>query len=92
MRSPGTTAGIIRFRLPSTTAEEAERHLLRRHPDAQAAIPPPQIAEVIQAAKRYFEGEKIDFSSVPLDLDGQDEFFKQIYLHTRKVGWGETTT
>ena len=85
-------AGIIRFRLPSSTAEDAERSMLRRLPGAVPAEPPPNVAAVIESAKRYFEGEPVDFSNVALDLTDQDEFFRTIYLHTRKLGWGQTTT
>jgi methylated-DNA-[protein]-cysteine S-methyltransferase len=42
--------------------------------------------------KRYFCGEKIDFSTIAVDLDGQEAFFKKIYAATRRLGWGETTT
>ena len=86
-------AGIVRFQLPSTSAETTTRNLLRRVPDAQeTAPPPPQIARAVDAAKRYFAGEKIDFSDVPLDLTGQDDPFRAIYAAARRVGYGETTT
>jgi methylated-DNA-[protein]-cysteine S-methyltransferase len=84
--------GITRFRLPAKNAEETERNLLRRLPDAKPATPPPEIARAVAAAKRYFEGEKTDFSEFPLDLGEQDEFFRQVYAFVRRVGWGETTT
>jgi methylated-DNA-[protein]-cysteine S-methyltransferase len=42
--------------------------------------------------KRYFDGEEIDFSRVPVDLADQDAFFAQIYDALRRVGWGGTTT
>ncbi len=83
---------ITRFQLPSSTAESAERNMLRRLPAAELSTPPREVADVIEAAKRYFQGEKIDFSGVAIDLADQDEFFQQIYAHTRKVGWGQTTT
>ena len=54
--------------------------------------PPVAIAEVITAVQRYFAGEEVDFSDVPLDLDGQEAFFKDIYAATRRLGWGQTTT
>ena len=54
--------------------------------------PPEDIAAVIEAAKRYFDGEEIDFSQVPVDLADQDAFFAQIYDALRRVGWGGTTT
>jgi methylated-DNA-[protein]-cysteine S-methyltransferase len=42
--------------------------------------------------KRYFAGDKVEFSDVQLDLDGQDEFLQQVYAAARRVGWGHTTT
>ena len=57
-----------------------------------AGAPPEDIAAVIEAAKRYFDGEETDFSQVPVDLAGQDAFFAQIYDALRRVGWGRTTT
>jgi len=85
-------AAISRFRLPSRTAVATERDMLRRLPDSVAGTPPPEVAETVAAARRYFDGERIDFSGVQLDLDGQDELFRRIYAATRRVGWGETTT
>ncbi|MBL0371797.1 methylated-DNA--[protein]-cysteine S-methyltransferase [Rhizobium sp. KVB221] len=85
-------AGIVRFQLPTSTAEATERLLLRRLPTAKPGTPPTDVAETIQAVRRYFAGEKVDFSTVRLDLDGQDAFFRDIYAATRRVGWGKTTT
>ena len=84
--------GIVRFQLPAHSAEAIERNLRRRLPDAAPGTPPPGVAKVIEAARRYFAGEKVDFSDVRLDLDGQDEFFRRIYAALRRVGWGATTT
>ena len=86
------SAGITCFRLPTKTAEAAERLLLRKVPDAKPGIPTAHVAEVVTAAKRYFEGEETDFSDVALDLSAQDAFFKQIYDVARKLKWGQTTT
>lgn len=85
-------AGIARFHLPTSTAEATERSLRRRLVDADAGTPPAQVSAVIDAAKRYFAGEKVDFSNVSLDLHGQDKFFLDIYAAARRVGWGQTTT
>ena len=84
--------GVTRFQLPTKSAVAAERLLLRRTPGAEPAAPTPEVAETIAAAKLYFDGEEMDFSAVKLDLDGQDEFFQQIYAAARRVGWGRTTT
>jgi methylated-DNA-[protein]-cysteine S-methyltransferase len=85
-------AGIVRFQLPSASAEATTRSLLRRVPGAEATEPPPHIADAVAAAKRYFAGERVDFSHLTLDLAGQDDLFRDIYAAARRVGYGETTT
>lgn len=85
-------AGIARFHLPTGTAEATERSLMRRLVGASRATPPAAVSAVIEAAKRYFAGEKVDFSNVSLDLHGQDKFFLDIYAAARRIGWGQTTT
>jgi methylated-DNA-[protein]-cysteine S-methyltransferase len=85
-------AGISRFMLPSSTAAATEANLRRRVPNAHAGSPPAYVVAAVNAAKRYFEGEQIDFSDLQLDLSGQDAFFKQVYAAARRVGWGHTTT
>ncbi len=85
-------AGIARFQLPTKSAEATDRLMRRRAFGAEPAAPPEGVAPVIEAAKRYFDGEETDFSQVQLDLTGQDAFFAQIYDALRQVGWGGTTT
>jgi methylated-DNA-[protein]-cysteine S-methyltransferase len=87
-----SSAGIARFHLPTSTAEATERSLLRRLVNAEAAMPPAAVMAVIEAAKRYFAGENVDFSNVSLDLGAQDELFSKIYAATRRLGYGQTTT
>jgi methylated-DNA-[protein]-cysteine S-methyltransferase len=84
--------GITRFQLPTDNAAATERLLLRRMSRAQAAEPTPDIAGVIETVRRYFEGGEVDFSNLTLDLDGQDDVFKQIYALARRLSWGQTTT
>ncbi len=84
--------GITALRLPDKTAEATERAVRRRAPDAEPGTPPPMVADVVGAVKRYFAGAVTDFADVTLDLDGQDAFFAQIYAAARRVGWGHTTT
>lgn len=87
-----SSAGITCFRLPTKTAEAAERLLLRKIPDAEPGTPFGQVSEAVAAVKRYFQGEKTDFSGLALDLGAQDPFFRQIYDALRAVEWGHTTT
>ena len=86
------SVGITRFQLPARNAEATERNLLRRLPGAEPGTLAPQVLEAVAAVKRYFEGEKIDFSDFQLDLDEQEGFFKQIYAAARRLCWGQTTT
>jgi methylated-DNA-[protein]-cysteine S-methyltransferase len=85
-------AGIARFQLPTKTAEAAGRLMRRRAFGAEPGAPPEDVAAVVEAAKRYFAGEEMDFSQVRLDLAGQGALFAQIYGALRRVGWGRTTT
>jgi len=87
-----TNSGIVSFRLPAPTASEAERAVLRHLPGAVRSEPPAEIATVIDAAIRYFSGERIEFFDVPIDLGEQPVFFAQVYALVRQLGWGETTT
>lgn len=84
--------GVARFQLPAGSAGATEQLLRRRAPGAEPAEPPPAIATAIAGVKRYFAGEEIDFSSIAVDLEGQDLFFQQIYAALRRVPWGHTTT
>jgi methylated-DNA-[protein]-cysteine S-methyltransferase len=84
--------GVVRFRLPGANAEATEQSLLRRLPDATPAALPPDIAEAVRSAQRYFAGEKTDFSAVPADLGKQTDLFEKIYAAARQLGYGETTT
>ena len=85
-------AGVARFQLPVKSAEAAERLMRRRAPGAESGAPPEDVAAVVAAAIRYFDGEETDFSHVRLDLGGEDPFFTQIYAALRRVGWGRTTS
>jgi methylated-DNA-[protein]-cysteine S-methyltransferase len=84
--------GITRFQLPTRNAEATERNLLRRVPGAKPGAPTPEVVEAVAAVKRYFEGEKTDFSGFRLDLGEQDPFFERVYAAARRIGWGHTTT
>ncbi len=85
-------AGITRFQLPTHSADATESLLLRRVAAAKPDQPPLNVMEAIGSARRYFQGERVDFSDLKLSLEGQSELFSKIYEATRKVGWGQTTT
>lgn len=84
--------GVTALRLPASNPHEAEWALLRRLPDAQLVSPPRQVRAVIEDARRYFAGERVDFGQVPVDLGTQWPFFERVYAAVRQLGWGETAT
>lgn len=81
--------GITRFRLPYPDRASAEQQFGGK---ATAQAPPPVAAAVVERAKCYFAGERIDFSPIDLDLSAVDPSRRPIYDALRKVGFGETVT
>jgi len=84
--------GVCSLRLPARSEASAEAAILRRLPEARRALPSPVIAQLISDIQRYFDGEKIDFSQVAVDLGVQEPFTSKVYAEVRKLGWGVTTT
>ena len=84
--------GLIRLCLPERSHEAVERRLLRHGGVSASTAQPPWVVELIAAIKAYAAGEDVDFSGVPVDLDGVDDFRLAIYDAARKLSFGETTT
>ena len=80
---------ITRFRLPDPDRNAARRQF---HGKTEPQTTPPAIAAIVAQAKRYFAGERIDFTPIALDLSGVDSFRRAIYDALRKVAFGETVT
>lgn len=87
-------AGLTRLCLPQKSRESVERRLLRLDGVAPAgkADRPDWVERLIAAIRVYAEGEEVDFSAVPVDLAGIDDFRLAIYDQARKLAFGETTT
>ena len=84
--------GITNLRLPVGSPAAAERALSNRVAGAVRSAPSDEVAAVVDAAKRYFAGERVDFRGVAVDLGNPAPFFARVYALVRKLGWGETTT
>ena len=84
--------GLIRLCLPERSREAVERRLMR-HAGVSASTAQPQwVVDLIASIKAYAAGEDVDFTGVPVDLDGVDDFRLAIYDAARKLGYGQTTT
>jgi methylated-DNA-[protein]-cysteine S-methyltransferase len=84
--------GLTRLQLQEADRQATETRLRQRSGSLDAEAPPPSIARVVTSLQRYFAGEKVDFSTVALDLAGVGDFYRDIYAAARRVGWGKTAT
>ena len=84
--------GLTRLQLPEASRAATERRLGVTAQKVDSAAAPPMAQQAIALLKRYFEGEQVDFSDLPLDFDESSDFDRQIYALACEVGWGKTTT
>ena len=88
--------GLTRLCLFQRDRAAVERRLERHAPaiagGQHESELPGWVAELILDVKAYAEGEEIDFSGVPVDLAGIDDFNLAIYDAARMLRFGETTT
>lgn len=89
--------GLTHLQLPERDRAATLRRLLTKAGlPADAVVNqtelPPSIQALTDLLRRYAGGEAVDFSGVPLDLEGVDNFRLAIYGEARKLGFGETAT
>ena len=84
--------GVARLQLPERTRSATERRLKARSVDSGAGVPPARVQEAIAILKRYFVGERVDFSGIDLDLAQVGPFHCKIYDAARELGWGQTAS
>jgi methylated-DNA-[protein]-cysteine S-methyltransferase len=86
------TRGLVAVQLPERDRAATERRLVSKCGSSGAAAPPPAIAALISDITRYLDGERVDFSTVPVDLSSLDPFRRKLYETMRALPWGTTTT
>jgi len=86
--------GLTRLQLPEADPQATMRRLRAgAGGEAPSSEPPPRwVAGLIGELRRYFAGERVEFTDVAIDLAGANEFQHKLYDLTRAVGWGRTTT
>lgn len=84
--------GVTRLVLPEANRAATESRLKARAVAARAGELPASIGRVVNDIQRYARGERVDFSSVAVDLAGVDQFRRSVYETIRSLGWGETAT
>jgi len=84
--------GIVGTWLPGATPSATRRAVLRRHPQAQEATPPPRVADAIEGMTRLLAGEEVDLGAVCLDMTGIPDFVQEVYAVARALPRGVTMT
>jgi methylated-DNA-[protein]-cysteine S-methyltransferase len=83
--------GLTHVELPGSSRLVTDARI-RKRSGATASEPPSQIKALIADVQRYFAGEPVDFSTVPVDLSSLSDFQQRLYQSLRAVAWGRTTT
>ncbi|MFM7343841.1 MAG: methylated-DNA--[protein]-cysteine S-methyltransferase [Tagaea sp.] len=83
---------VCATRLPGKSAAETAERLAARAGGATKGAPPPAIGRAIAAITALLDGEKTDLAFVACDFDGIDPFAAEVYVHTRAIPAGETST
>jgi methylated-DNA-[protein]-cysteine S-methyltransferase len=84
--------GLVALALPERDEAATEKRLIAKSRSAGKAVPPSAIADAIALIRKYCAGERVDFSTVPLDLSSVDPDRRRIYETMRALDFGETTT
>jgi methylated-DNA-[protein]-cysteine S-methyltransferase len=84
--------GIVGLQLPGPTAERTRARLRHRWTGAAEATPPPVVQRAIDRVLALLNGEAVDLSDVPLDLEGAPEFHRRVYEVARTIPPGHTMT
>lgn len=89
--------GVTAFQLPEGDRRALEARMRKgarqeRRGELRRGELPQAAERAVTKLKRYFEGEKTDFSDLSLDLDACSPFDRGVYQAALSVRWGETAT
>ncbi len=84
--------GVVGVQLPEETLEGMRTRLRRRFPDARAAQPPVDVRDAMDGMAALLGGERIDLSTVRLDMDALPSFNRRVYEIARTIQPGATLT
>ncbi len=78
--------------LPEASAGATRSRVLRRHPAAKEASPPPEVQRAIDGMVALLRGEPIDLTAIEIDNAGTPEFNARVYAIARTIPPGQTMT
>lgn len=82
-----TAQGVVKVELPDVSRSEIATD--REQPGFEPSELTARAAGMLQ---RYFNGEQVDFSNIPVDLDGLPPFRQKILAVIREIPYGQTST
>ncbi|HEY3947975.1 methylated-DNA--[protein]-cysteine S-methyltransferase [Phenylobacterium sp.] len=85
-------SGLVAAHLPDATAEVAARSFRRRFPEIVEGAPPPYVLDAIARIRALMEGEPVDLTGVPIEIERVPEFNARVYEIARAVPPGQTIT
>lgn len=83
--------GVTAIQLPDKTPAETLERILEKS-RATLSDPPAAIRKIAARIQRSLEGVKVDFHSIPLDMESMTPFDRRVYDAARRIGPGKTAT
>ena len=84
--------GVVGLQLPEAREADTRSRLRRDFASAEEMPPPPEIEQAIVGIVALLQGEPVDLSPVPLDMDGVPLFHRRVYELARSIAPGHTLT
>jgi methylated-DNA-[protein]-cysteine S-methyltransferase len=84
--------GLVAVQLPESDEATTEKRLVKKSHSTGAAELPSMMVALIADICKYLAGERMDFSAVPVNLEGIDDYRRTLYEAMRAIGYGVTTT
>ncbi|HTW99047.1 MAG TPA: methylated-DNA--[protein]-cysteine S-methyltransferase, partial [Acidimicrobiales bacterium] len=83
---------VLSVFLPAGDREATSARVVREHPGAAPADPPPGIRRAVAAMSALLEGRRADLSAIELDMSAVPAFHRRVYEEARRVPAGTTVS
>ena len=83
---------IVGVELPNTDRSRTRARLVRYHPEAVEAAPPPAVADAVRRMIGLLDGARDDLHDVEVDLSALPPFQRQVYEFVRTIPPGQAMT
>ena len=84
--------GVVGVHLPARDAAATRMRLEQKFRDARESEPSVEVARTIERIVALLRGERVDLSTVPLDMTGIAKFDREVYVAAREIPAGVTRT